>query len=365
MKPVYYSDYLKLDSLLGSQFPLSPLSGKPSHDETLFIIVHQAYELWFKQILHELDSVLEIFSADAPIPEKCLSTVATRLERIGAIQTVLLSQIDVLETMTPMDFLEFRHLLVPASGFQSTQFRKIEIKMGLSTSKRFSVDRHYFLGRLSESDRAELERVESQPTLLQGLERWLGRIPFTQTDGFDFWESYRAAVKELLSQEGMIVEKTAHFQGVTHEAQKVRLQETEATFAQLFDQASWNEKVQKGERRLSLAATRAALFILLYRDEPLLQMPYRVLKSLTDLDERFTQWRYRHALMAKRMLGSKVGTGGSSGHDYLKKAADHNRVFGDLTDLSTFLLPRDFLPRLPESILRSLEFAYDRFPKSV
>ncbi len=110
---------------------------------------------------------------------------------------------------------------------------------------------------------------------------------------------------------------------------------------------------------------RAALFILLYRDEPILHVPYRILKGLTDLDERFTQWRYRHALMAKRMLGSKVGTGGSSGHDYLKRAADHNWAFSDLTDLSTFLLPRDLLPALPQEIKHSLEFAYDRFSKSV
>ncbi len=164
--------------------------------------------------------------------------MALRLERLRSIQTVLLSQIDILETMTPMDFLEFRHLLVPVSGFQSIQFREIEIKMGLSTSKRFSVDRNYFLGRLSEKNRTYLEKVESQPNLVQGLERWLCRIPFTKAKGFDFWEAYRAAVKQLLNQEGLIVEKETHFQGGEHEAQQHRLAETAATFDQLFDDAA-------------------------------------------------------------------------------------------------------------------------------
>lgn len=360
MGPVYYSDYLKLDSLLSSQTPLSD-----SHDETLFILVHQAYELWFKQILKELDSILEVFSGGNSIPERVLSTVAARLERIALIQGVLLSQIDVLETMTPMDFLEFRHLLVPASGFQSVQFREIEIKMGLSTSRRFSVDRHYFLGRLNDRDRAHLEALETGPNLIVGIERWLARIPFTSADGYDFWAQYQRSVENLLREEGRIVEKAAHFQSFEGEAQRLKLQETEGTFQQLFDEAEWNKRVERGEKRFTLGATRAALFILLYRDEPILQMPYRVLRGLMDIDEKFTQWRYRHALMAKRMLGSKVGTGGSSGHDYLKRAADHNRAFADLTDLATYLLPRPMLPVLPDSLRKSLEFAYERFSGTV
>ncbi|EQC49669.1 tryptophan 2,3-dioxygenase family protein, partial [Bacteriovorax sp. DB6_IX] len=146
-EPVYYGEYLELDKLLDSQNPKSKKIGNEAHDETLFIIVHQVYELWFKQILHELHSVREIFD-NSKVEESQLSTVVHRLERIKKIQGVLIDQLDVMESMTPMDFLEFRDLLVPASGFQSVQFREIEILMGLKTNQRKEVDRQYFLGRL-------------------------------------------------------------------------------------------------------------------------------------------------------------------------------------------------------------------------
>ena len=95
------------------------------HDETLFIIVHQAYELWFKQIIHELDSIIKVFSP-TKIPDYQMSLISSRLERINQIQKVIMEHLVILETMTPMDFLEFRDYLIPASGFQSVQFRAIE-----------------------------------------------------------------------------------------------------------------------------------------------------------------------------------------------------------------------------------------------
>ena len=94
---------------------------------------------------------------------------------------------------------------------------------------------------------------------------------------------------------------------------------------------------------------QAALLINLYRDEPILHLPFRFLSLLVDIDEQFTHWRYRHALMVQRMIGTKIGTGGSSGHGYLRKAAEKNKVFTDLVNLSTFLIPRSALPALPQS----------------
>ena len=111
--------------------------GKPAHDEMLFIIIHQIYELWFKQILFELDSVLEIFSKE-DIQESRIGTAVSRLDRVIEIQKILIDQIHVLETMTPMDFLDFRDFLIPASGFQSVQFRLIENKLGLNKEDRYS-----------------------------------------------------------------------------------------------------------------------------------------------------------------------------------------------------------------------------------
>jgi tryptophan 2,3-dioxygenase len=116
------------------------------------------------------------------------------------------------------------------------------------------------------------------------------------------------------------------------------------------------ELISKKERKLSQKAILNALFILLYRDESMLTLPHQILTSLMDIDENFTTWRYRHALMAQRMLGTKIGTGGSSGHQYLKRAADNNRAFIDLFNLSTFLIPRSRLPEIPLNIKKKLNF---------
>src|SRR5215510_12581051 len=118
----YYSDYLRLEALLAQQLPESERIGAPAHDEMLFIIVHQAYELWFKLILHELDRIQEDFGADV-VEDDRLGRVVHGLGRINEIVELLVHQLDVLETMTPLDFLDFRDLLTPASGFQSVQFR--------------------------------------------------------------------------------------------------------------------------------------------------------------------------------------------------------------------------------------------------
>ena len=130
-----YASYLRLDTLLSAQAPESARRGAEAHDEMLFIVIHQAYELWFKQILHELERVARIFSGRV-VDDAELSGAVHGAERVVRILQLVVSQIDVLETMTPMDFLEFRDLLVPASGFQSEQFRTIETRLGLTRAAR-------------------------------------------------------------------------------------------------------------------------------------------------------------------------------------------------------------------------------------
>ena len=119
--PVYYHDYLRLDDLLAAQRPVSTQLGDEAHDELLFIVVHQVYELWFKQILHELGAVMVIFE-DGVVKEREMGALVGHLDRVVHIQRLLIAQIEVLETMTPLDFLDFRDLLIPASGFESLQF---------------------------------------------------------------------------------------------------------------------------------------------------------------------------------------------------------------------------------------------------
>ena len=129
-KPLTYGEHLQLERLLSCQQRQSELHGRPAHDEMLFIVVHQAYELWFKVILFELDRIQDIFSGPHT-DDSGLGTAIHGVTRIVEVQKLLIHQLDVLETMTPMDFLDFRDLLVPASGFQSLQFRLIETRLGL------------------------------------------------------------------------------------------------------------------------------------------------------------------------------------------------------------------------------------------
>src|SRR5215475_3552815 len=171
--PCYYSDYLRLDALLTQQVRESERAGAPAHDEMLFIIVHQAYELWFELILHELDRIQEIFK-------------------------LLVQQLDVLETMTPLDFLDFRDLLSPASGFQSVQFRSIEIRLGLRGEDRLKFDDKRFDMLLSDRDREKIAAAEAGPKLVDELDRWLARTPFVELSGYAFSTAYREAVVRSL-----------------------------------------------------------------------------------------------------------------------------------------------------------------------
>ncbi|MGZ8195719.1 MAG: tryptophan 2,3-dioxygenase family protein [Methylosarcina sp.] len=355
VKPLYYGDYLKLNTLLNSQFPESGRYGKEAHDETLFIITHQTYELWFKQILHELLSVLELFSA-IPLDEKRLHIIAARLDRIIRIQQVINQQIGILETMTPSDFLDFRNYLIPASGFQSRQFREIELRLGLSHHLK-----NFGFGRFIEEDRAYLERVAKQKSLFERVDDWLARTPFLEFENFSFSSSYRPAVEKMLAGDAEIIKNNPLLSGEEKNQQFKELEATRQSFACLFDPRLYEQYRHQRRFQLSHKATLAALFIQLYRDEPLLQLPFRVLTRLMDIDEQLTHWRSSHALMAQRMLGSKIGTGGSSGHDYLKSTISGKRLFADLFNLSTYLIPRSLLPALPPSLLRSFGFQQDRY----
>ena len=116
--------------------------------------------------------------------------------------------------------------------------------------------------------------------------------------------------------------------------------------------------VKEGSARLSYRATLAALMINLYRDEPILHQPFRLLTSLVEMDEMLTTWRYRHAQMVLRMLGKKIGTGGSSGYDYLQATANRHHIFSDFHNISTLLIPRSELPEIPEEVKEKLGFYY-------
>lgn len=350
---VYYADYLKLDTLLAAQVPESARHGTAAHDEMLFIIVHQAYELWFRQILHELDRIQDDFESEN-VADESLGRIVHGLDRINAILKLLVQQLDVLETMTPLDFLDFRDLLMPASGFQSMQFRAIETRLGLRREGRLLFDERAFDDRLSAADRARLVEADKQPKLIDQLDRWLARTPFVAMGSFAFAKAYRAAVEKMLTGDAQHVRASPVLTEEQRKAEAAAIEAALEKFNALFAESH----AQPSPWRMSLAAVQAALLITVYRDQPVLQLPFRLLTALMDIEEQLTLWRYRHALMVQRMIGVKIGTGGSSGHDYLRRTVEAHRVFADLFQLSTYLIPRSALPPLPPDVRRRMGFVY-------
>ncbi|MDF2179570.1 tryptophan 2,3-dioxygenase family protein [Aliiglaciecola sp. CAU 1673] len=355
IEPVYYGEYLQLDKLLSAQAPHSTKYGETAHDETLFIIVHQVYELWFKQILHELSTVLSVF-AEEQVKDQQLTTVVHRLKRVISIQELLNDQIAVMETMTPQDFLAFRDYLVPASGFQSIQFKMLEIGLGLKHQFRIDFDKQSFYMRLNEADRNFLQDLENKPSLFELVDKWLARMPLLEFGDFKFWSVYEAATNKMLDNDAQIISDNPTLTEKDKELELKELSATRQLFAALLDEKEYLKWQEQGQFRLSQKALLSALFIHQYREEPLFNLPYQFITCLTEIDEKLTIWRYRHAMMVQRMLGSKIGTGGSSGHDYLKRTTESNRIFKDFFSMATFLLPKTALPDLPEAVRRQLGF---------
>ena len=354
---LYYGDYLQLDKLLSAQALESGRAGVPVHDEMLFVIVHQAYELWFKQILWEIDDLLVIFGRDL-VDEQDMGTAVGRLRRIVEIQAILIQQVAVLETMTPLDFLDFRDYLFPASGFQSVQFRIVENKLGMRREDRLRLAGAPYTARFTPEDRETVEASETEPSLFDLVEHWLERTPFLESGGFQFREAFQDAVRARLEADRDVVATNPNLTPEEREAQLKDFVLTMEQYEALFDEAKHTEQQKAGRRRLSHRAFQAALFINLYRDQPALHEPYQMLELLMDIDEGFTAWRHRHAQMALRMIGRRIGTGGSAGAKYLEKSAERSRIFGDLFDLSTFLIPRDSRPPLPGDIVEAMRFRY-------
>ena len=336
-KEIHYHDYLQLDKILNAQDLESARHEISAHDEMLFIIIHQTYELWFKQLHHEADSVLQIMrkpSLNDNSPE--LQTVVHRLGRMATILRVLIHQIDVLETMTPMDFLDFRDLLRPASGFQSWQFKVLEAKLGLKFEYRHG--KEYYTSQLKEEHIKIIKKAEEEMSFLQLVNDWLERMPFAPSNSpggeewnnFDFWATYKNAYSTSLA-------------------------EAEKNNMDAFDEVLFHHR--ETHYTLSAKANRAALFIMLYRGYPLLQLPFQLLNNLLEIDEQLSTWRHRHMNMVHRMIGTRIGTGGSSGKDYLKSAADKHYIFKEIAQLNSFLIERRRLPQLPAQVQNKLGFS--------
>jgi tryptophan 2,3-dioxygenase len=342
----YYPSYLQLEKILDSQHPLSFAEGQqPAHDEMLFIIIHQTYELWFKQILFELDFVKKVFSKEkVDDNSEDLNLCRHRLQRVTRILGLLNQQVTILDTMTPMDFLEFRNLLTPASGFQSKQFRLIEATLGLKMEKRHQHDYYKRTneGGFAQNDFNEINSIEGSQTVLQLINQWLERMPFFDAK---FWEGY-AALHPSTELHAFWNDYRTIYQNSLTEREQHKLADFDAQFIA--------EKQADGS--FSDAAMRSALFIMLYRDFPVFQTSFQILDTLIEIDHWLAGWRHKHFVMVRRMIGMRVGTGNTSGAGYLEGAVQQHYIFKDLAALSTYLIERRKLPKLPDDLIKALGF---------
>jgi tryptophan 2,3-dioxygenase len=341
---VHYADYLQLDKLLNAQHPESSKNGAPiAHDEMLFIIIHQTYELWFKQLLFEVDSVITIMQRPVLNDNAAdLQTVVHRLKRVITISKTLVQQVDIIETMTPMDFLDFRDMLRPASGFQSWQFKILEAKLGLRFEQRHG--KAYYTSQLHAEEISLIKAAEDAPSLLTLLNKWLERMPFLKDDAA--WTISNNADKDG---GGFFATYEAIYTKSLAEAEKNNI----GFFKDLF----YNNLNDTG-RQLTATACRSALFIMLYRGYPLLELPFQLLETLLEIDHQLGNWRYRHINMVQRMIGTRIGTGGSTGAGYLKTAMDTHSIFKEIAQLNSFLVDRRKLPPLPAEVSTQLGYSF-------
>lgn len=257
-----YSDYLQLDSILSSQQRLSD-----HHDEMLFIIIHQVSELWMKLILHELTSAIRAIQEDK------MQAAFKMLARVTKIQTQIIQAWDVLSTLTPAEYLEFRDKLGKASGFQSYQYRQIEFALGYKT-------KHIL--KIYEQDTALYEQLEK---------------------AFHAPSIYDVSV-QALAKAGFHINPA-----VVNRDYSVTYSGDESVAD------AWKEVYRNVDKYWNL---------------------YQLAEKLVDVEDWLQQWRFRHMKTVERIIGFKTGTGGSSGVNYLRKVLDH-RFFPELWDLRTSL----------------------------
>mgnify|MGYP001281863118 FL=1 len=337
-----YGNYLQLDELLKLQGEDRGICS----DEMHFIIVHQTFELWFKQIIRELSEVRNILSQEQ-VPEKDIPQAVERLGRTTEIFKLMAAQWSVMETLTPQGFLSFRDGLGSASGFESFQMRKFEILLGLKNEDRLfgmdPIDTFRKLAENSEKDAAILQDLEdalAKPSLEESLMKWISRTPIMGSiyDSEKDSESVEDYVnKHLLAHKSMGEDAAKRMSSYgTSDLDKAVERFNSA------HQSAISFLVPEGKINRARASL---LFIESYRELPLLAWPRKLIDAIVELEESMVKWRHSHARMVERIMGRRIGTGGTSGVDYLDKTSQY-RVFKDLWAVRTILVKSDKRPEL-------------------
>ena len=344
-----YGGYLQLDELLALQDGPQGYSPAPSNDEQHFIIVHQAFELWFKLILRELKEAHALLNQEH-VPEEQLPQMVHHLDRVTEIFRLLSNQWKVMETLTPQGFLAFRDKLGTSSGFESWQMRELEVLLGLENSQRMGgMDPLLHMkklakeGKVTEAVLSEFEATSNQPSLREALSSWLARTPINGSlVGSDndqevieaFVDGHVAAMKAHGE------EVIAHIVAIGHGDEAPVRSRIEAANQQAADFLRPDGQVSRSRAGL--------LFIESYRELPLLSWPRKLIDSFVGLEQSMLLFRSAHARMVERMIGRRMGTGGSSGVDYLDATTKY-RVFVDLWAVRTMLVKRDVLPDVEQA----------------
>jgi len=338
-KPVNYWEYIRVEELLDLQRGLAGSERELEDDEVLFITVHQVFELWFKLMRRELVTLRDLFHTE-PVAEQELSDAARGIKRICTVLRRSVDHFEVMETLTTREYLGFRDKLMPASGFQSAQLRQIEILLGLGDQERVPLGTEdSWLQALRAHDGSEspafrrvLAQREDGPSLREAVEEWLLRTPIDgatpdDPDGDAVLERFVAA---FLEAQALEVDKTCALalkraqSDKEHARLRERYEDEKESLRAFLDPA----EADGGPRRRRIRT--AMLFIVSYRELPLLAWPREVLDGLIELEQLFVVFRQRHARMVERVIGRRTGTGGSSGVDYLDETALRYRVFRDL-----------------------------------
>jgi len=349
-----YDRYLCLDKLLSCQQPhsRSKETSEIVHEEMLFIITHQAFELWFKQILFEIDSMFEIFRENDNVQERNMIKIISRLNRIVQILKLINGQFAVLETMTARQFYDFRNFLEDASGFQSLQFRLLEIRLGVKEETRISVKGNHYSTAFIKRDRDLMEKYNSEMSLFDYVNDWLSRTPGIEEDNFKFIDRFRGSVE---SSTDAIKERAETKIGEEKTELLDIVNKTKDLFKPILCKSSYEELLARKDRSLSYKAMQGALMILTYNEEPRFHVPYQVIQTLMELDSQFCKFRFNHTCMVQKMIGTGSGSYGSSGYQYLKATCgDRYKVFIDFSKLSGYLIPKQFIPALPKAVERRL-----------
>lgn len=367
MKRVNYWDYIAVESLLGLQGGVDGDEATVNNDELLFIVVHQVYELWFKLILRELTQARNFFHRN-PVPDHLLASSVRALRRVSAILAQAVAHFELIETLTTRDFLAFRDRLIPASGFQSAQMREIEVLLGLEDQSRIALGTGgSYMEALKDGETPSpahnrvTARIADGSSLREVLDEWLFRTPIDGSSpgqpGDDervrsFLERYLDAVDREARRR---LEDAAPLQAHSDEA-TARLQEryrAEVAQARAFLLA---DDVPEDQRHRQSRVRAALVFIESYRDLPLLAWPREVVDTIVELEQRFLLFRQRHARMVERVIGRRIGTGGSSGVDYLDQTAIRYRIFRNFWAVRTLLLREAALPDIDTTEAYSFRF---------